>query len=179
MSSCFHFSGSNKDRGVHMTTLACAEGGVTWYNPNGALSLELRPENPGRYRTCYKVDSEDVKLKISREGELNVNSKSPNQRSKHIMNDHNLQTLSITEGKSQEICIEATNGVILYLEPEYKETIGYQKIVFQYDSAIMHEDEEESSIEGKYLQINFIIIRPFLKKCCFMVMWPKLLSVGR
>ncbi|KAL4240234.1 hypothetical protein ACF0H5_001028 [Mactra antiquata] len=161
-------SGNNEDRGVHMTTLTCTEGGITWYNPNGALSLELRPERPGNYRTCYKVDSGDVKILISREGELNVNSKSPDQRSKFLMNDHNLQTISITEGKSHEICVEAMNSVVLYLEPEYKENIGYQKILFQYDSAKIPEHEEpsiedcrpcsEDEILKAYCSSDFVVV---------------------
>lgn len=132
-----------------MTTLTCMDGSVTWYNPNGALRIELRPERTGHFRSCFVLETADVKLKISREADWNVNSKSPSQRAKFVLNDHNLQTLATSQGTSKEICIDATDSVILYLEPAVDEELGYKKIVFQYDST-MTSDTKQSSIEGKF-----------------------------
>lgn len=134
---------------MHLTTLTCMDGSVTWYNPNGALRIELRPERSGHFRSCFVLETGDVKLKISREADLNVNSRSPSQRAQFILNNHNLQALVTSEGTSKEICIYATDSVILYLEPEFDEKVGYKTIVFQYDST-MTSETKQSSIEGKY-----------------------------
>lgn len=139
-------SSDDATRGVHLTTLTCMDGSVTWYNPTGALRIELRPERPGHFRSCFVVDSGDVKLKVSREADLDINTKSPSQRTRFILNDHNLQTLITSKGKSNEVCIQATNSVILYFEPEVDSRLGYQKIFFQYDTTFTPE-VEKSSIE--------------------------------
>lgn len=125
------------------------DGSVTWYNPIGALRIELRPEIPGKFKSCFVVETGDVKLKISREAELNINSKSPSQRNQFIQNDNNLQTLVTSRGKSHEVCIQATNSVILYLEPEIVETLASKRIVFQYD-LVYTPKVEKSPFEGNH-----------------------------
>lgn len=140
------------------------DGSVTWYNPVGALRIELRPERPGHFRSCFVVDTGDVKLKVSREADLNINTKSPTQRTKFILNDNNLQTLITSEGRSNEVCIDATNSVILYLEPEVDSRLGYKKVVFQYDSTYTSE-VEKSSIEGNF-HFASILLRKIKKRVC-------------
>ncbi|XP_045212344.2 meteorin-like protein [Mercenaria mercenaria] len=155
-------------KGVHLTTLTCMDGTVTWYNPTGALRIELKPERTGNFRSCFIVNTGDVKLKVSREVDLNINSKSPSQRNKFELNDHNLQTLVTFEGKSKEVCIQATDSVILYLEPEVDETLGYKKVVFQYDLTFIPKDEKspieecrpcsEEEILKAYCSSDFVIV---------------------
>lgn len=139
-------SANDATRGVHLTTLTCKDGSITWYNPTGALRLELRPERTEDFRACFVLDSGDVKLKVSREAELSINSKSPSQRSQFIMNDHNLQTLSKSTGRSKELCIDVKTSVILYLESEVSEDIASKRVVFQYDITTGSQPDE-SSIE--------------------------------
>lgn len=126
-------SATDANKGVHLTTLTCMDGSVTWYNPIGALRVELRPEMPGKFQSCFIVETGDLKLKVSREAELNINSKSPSERNQFILNDNNLQPLVTSRGKSNEVCIQATNSVILYLEPEVDETLESKRVVFRYD----------------------------------------------
>lgn len=161
-------SADDKVRGVHLTTLTCHDGSITWYNPTGALRLELRPERTEDFRACFVVDSGDVKVKVSKEADLTINSKSPMQRSQFILNDHNLRTLSLSEGRSNEICIDVTTSVILYIESEVVEDIASKKVMFQYDITTDVQPDEnsvevcrpcsEDEILKAYCSSDFVIV---------------------
>lgn len=145
----FLFSGGDA-KGVHVTKLTCKDGIVTWYNPVGALRLELQPKFSARFKACFVVDSGSVRLKVSQEVDARREPKSPSDRSNYFMNDHNLQTVLATKGRSQEVCITQENKLLLYLEPEVSEFLGYQKINFLYDMVALDKSEEDAIIEGLY-----------------------------
>ena len=130
--------------------LSCQEGSITWYNPKDALRLEIKPDRLAHFKSCFVVESGQTRLKISREVKSPINSKSPTARSDYELNDHNLKTLMTSEGTSPEYCITSEEAIILYLEPEVTGSLGYQKIVFRYDSSAAA-GLEGSSIEGRHI----------------------------
>lgn len=142
-----------------MTKLTCQDGVVTWYNPTGALRLELQPKQVKRFKTCFVVDSGDVTLKVSKETSR-VDIRSPSARSDYLLNDNNLETVLTSQGRSSEVCLPPDESLILYLEPEISELLGYQKISFFYDLVPISTDstEEQSSIEGWFLEFFLFVV---------------------
>lgn len=140
-------SSDTDDVGVHVASASCPDGSITWYNPVGALRLELNPSNVPHFKTCVVIKSGNVKLKLSQEIDVNINSKSPTLRSKYVLNDSNLKTLMTSHGTSPEYCITSREPVVVYIEPERTEHLGYQKIVILYDSTHVMEDPSASMEE--------------------------------
>ena len=134
-------------RGVRNAKLTCNEGSVTWYNPIGALRLELSPRIAETFRLCFVLETRNAKIKVSQEKDKALNAKFPPHRSKYILNDSNMVPLLTALGTSKEYCLSSEHPVILYLEPDLSEDLGYQKITFQYD-VIKQNDFSEPSIEG-------------------------------
>lgn len=129
---------------VQLVSLSCLDGKVTWYNPVGALRIELRPNLSGTFRSCFITESGKARIKVSQEKEIVVNSKSPSERSSYVMNDHNLQPLMSSTGSSSEVCLTSSEHLILYLEPEITEGLSYQKVVFYYDNSLEKNPQTQS-----------------------------------
>ena len=119
--------------GVRNAKLTCHEGSVTWYNPVGALRLEISPTFTKAFRLCFVTDTGTAEIKVSQESDQIVNTKSASQRSAYVLNDSNLKTVATASGASKEHCISSEEAIILYIEPEYSGALGYQKVLFQYD----------------------------------------------
>lgn len=133
-----------------MAELTCQDGVVTWYNPTGALRLELHNKRSKRFQACFVIESGDVKIKLSQETDFNtrMETRSPLSRSNYIRNNNNLQTVFTSTDRSQEVCLTQDDRLILYLEPEVSENLAYQKISFLYDMVPVEQDQPQSSIEG-------------------------------
>ena len=119
--------------GVRNAKLTCHEGSVTWYNPIGALRLEISPTFTKAFRLCFVTDTGNAEIKVSQESDQIVNTKSASHRSAYVLNDSNLKTVATASGASKEHCISSEEAIILYIEPEYSGALGYQKVLFQYD----------------------------------------------
>lgn len=145
------FSGGDGARGVHVAQLTCQTGSVTWYNPTGALRLEVKPQRSTQFTACFVVESGDVQLKLSQESDVIINAGAPTERSNHVMNDHNLKTLYMGKGRSKELCMSATAPVTLYLESEVSAILGMRKVSLQYDISEYRTPEEDTSIEGNLM----------------------------
>lgn len=130
--------------GVRNTKLTCHEGSVTWYNPVGALRLELSPALTKAFRLCFVMETGNAEIKVSKESDDAINTKSPSQRSGYLLNDSNLKTIVTTTGASDETCLTSDGSVILYIEPEFMESLGYQKVFFQYDVTPLSDITEPS-----------------------------------
>ena len=164
------FSGGAE--GVHVAKLTCQDGVVTWYNPTGALRLELHHKLSKRFKACFVIDSSDVTIKLSKETDMKskIETKSPLSRSNYFLNDHNLETvLTATGGRSQEVCLTQDDKLVLYLEPEVSENLAYQKVSFLYDLIPVNMADEQSSIEGKISSANMQVtdVELFVFQCQF------------
>ena len=102
------------------------------------------------FRLCFVVETGNAEVKISQEVDQKINTKAPVIRHMHILNGSNLKTIATTSGLSKEHCISSSEPILLYIEPEYTERIGYQKVFFQYDVTPLTE-MKEPSIEGNVL----------------------------
>lgn len=130
--------------GVRYSKLTCHEGSVTWYNPVGALRLELSPTLTKAFRFCFVMETGNAMIKVSKESDDAINTKSPPQRSQYILNDSNLKTIVTASGASKEYCMTSEEPIVLYIEPELTEHLGYQKVFFQYDITPLSEVKEPS-----------------------------------
>ena len=99
------------------------------------------------------TDTGNAEIKVSQESDRDINPKSPSQRSQYILNDSNLKTVATASGASKEHCISSEDPIILYIEPEVTDTLGYQKVLFQYDVTPLSE-VKESLIEGITIQLE-------------------------
>ena len=125
----------------------CHEGSVTWYNPVGAIRLEVSPMVTKAFRLCFIVESGNAKVKLSQEEDQKINTKAPSERHIYTQKDSNLKTIAATSGLSTEHCISSSKPILLYIESEHTERLGYQKVFLQYDVAPLTE-VKEPSIEG-------------------------------
>lgn len=161
-------SETEEARAVHLVSVSCLDGKVTWYNPTGALRIELRPKLAGTLRSCFIIDSGKANIKVSLEKEMTVNPKSPYGRSNYVLNDHNLQTLMSSSGSSSEFCLTSSEHVVLYLEPEATVNLSYQKIVFFYDNSVVQNAQRpsiedcrpcsEAELLQSYCSSDFVIV---------------------
>ncbi|WAQ96185.1 METRL-like protein, partial [Mya arenaria] len=139
--------GGDDVKGVHVAQLTCQSGSVTWYNPTSALRLEVKPQKMRSFTACMIIDSDDVMLKMSRENDITVNTRSPTERTRHVLNDHNLKEVYTGTGRSQEICLTSKGPLSLYLEAEESAVLGSRKVVIQYDISEYRTDQQDTSIE--------------------------------
>ena len=132
---------------VRSVKLTCHEGSVTWYNPIGALRLEVSPTATKGFRLCFIMESGNAAVKLSHERDEPFNVKSPTNRQQYLLSESNLKTIFKGSGASKEHCMSSSEPVILYLEPELSGRLGYQKIFLQYD-VIPQSEVKEPSIDG-------------------------------
>lgn len=161
-------SETEEARAVHTVSMSCLDGKVTWYNPTGALRIELRPKHAATFRSCFITESGKANIKVSQEKETTVDSKLPSVRSNYVLNEHNLQTLTSSSGSSSEFCVTSSEHLILYLEAEATVNLGYQKIVFYYDNILVQNPQlpsiedcrpcSEAELLQSYCSSDFVIV---------------------
>ena len=117
-------------RGIRNVKAQCNEGTITWPNPYGAIRLTLYQGYSGEYKSCFIVNSEFVKVKISQE--FWANSRSPVSRA--MSGDVALKPLLTASGRTKEYCVTSTTAVVLFLEPERSRNVTVlSRVTIQYD----------------------------------------------
>ena len=142
--------------------LTCHEGSVRWYNPVGALRLEVSPIATKGFRLCFIIESGNAAVKLSHERDEPVNVKPPTNRKQYL---RNLETIVKGSGTSKEICMSSSEPVILYMETEITGRLGYQTVFLQYDVI----QQRETYIDGNVYNTNIHVV--FLKKSDIIIMY--------
>ncbi|XP_061175455.1 meteorin-like protein [Saccostrea echinata] len=115
--------------GVQNIKTLCNSGNIEWISPYGALRIELSYTTGGLFEACFKVQTENVKIKVSQESWKNSKS----HLAKVLPQSSLLKPLFSVNGRTNEYCLYSNTPVLLYLEPERTHDMsGFPRMNLQY-----------------------------------------------
>ena len=158
----FFFSCSDLETevpGVQNINTVCNDGSIQWISPYGALRIELSYSTGGLFEACFKIQTENVKIKVSQESWKN--SKSPFASA--LPQSSLLKPLFNVNGRTNEYCVYSNTPVLLYLEPERTHDMsGFPRMNLQYVLERKTPQHLKNELEGKDLSFYIKIILDYL-----------------
>lgn len=115
--------------GVRNINTLCNAGSIEWISPYGALRVELSYTTGGLYEACFKIQTENVKIKVSQESWKNTKSHFAGSLPQSSL----LKPLFSVNGRTNEHCMYSNTPVLLYLEPERTHDMsGFPRMKLEY-----------------------------------------------
>lgn len=129
----------------------CNAGSIEWISPYGALRVELSYTTGGLYEACFKIQTENVKIKVSQESWKNTKSHFAGSLPQSSL----LKPLFSVNGRTNEYCLYSNTPVLLYLEPERTHDMsGFPRMKLQYVLERKTPQHLQNSLEGKDLFLD-------------------------